>query len=388
MLTKSNLGNLRSIFILSFILTISMALTSYIDSSFLGTFISKSRVGLLFTASALGSLIYIAYAPKILEQLGASKALTTTAGMYVLSILGLTLFQNHTLIELSFITYWVSTIGMYVVVDFLVSHYSEGATTGNTRGFYLTIYNLAFLIAPFIAGILVESIGFKGVYFVSGLFVVCMTYFFIHKFDRLKLNPKKNGTNFFRNFFELFKIKDLRNVYLVNFALNFFFSVMTIYMPIYLFSNMGFSYQEIGAIFAIMHTPYVLLEIPWGKLADKILGEKEIMGAGIIIISICTVAVGLITSNQFWVWAAALSLTRVGASMVQVTVESYFFKKIHKEDTNKISVFRNAAPIAMLIAPAVASGFLGLVSLSELFIILGALVLLALIPNYKLNDTK
>ena len=388
MLKKNSLSGLRSVFAVGFILTISMALTSYIDSSFLDTFISKSRVGLLFTASAFASLIYIAYAPRILQQIGVSKTLTTVAGMYVLSILGLTTFQSHALIEISFITYWVSAVGMYMTVDFLISHFSDGQTTGNTRGFYLTIYNLAFLIAPFIAGILVDSIGFRGVYFVSGLFVVCMTYFFIHRFEGLSLYPKKNGINFFKNFIELFKVRDLRNVYLVNFALNFFFSVMTIYMPIYLFSNMNFSWQEIGAIFAIMHTPYVLLEIPWGKLADQILGEKEIMGAGIIIIGLCTVAVGLITSNEFWVWAAALSLTRVGASMVQVTIESYFFKKINKEDTNKISVFRNAAPIAMLVAPAIASALLGLVSLSELFIILGALVLLALIPNYKLNDTK
>lgn len=388
MLTKSNLASLRSVFAVGFILTISMALTSYIDSSFLDTFIPKSRVGLLFTASAFGSLIYIAYAPKILESLGVFKTLTTVAGMYVLAILGLTTFESHTMIQLSFIAYWVSAVGMYITIDFLVSYYSDGATTGNTRGFYLTIYNLAFLIAPFIAGILVDSINFKGVYFVSGIFVVCMTYFFMHEFKGLKLHPKKNGTNFFKNFIAVFKVKDLRNVYMVTFMLNFFFSVMTIYMPIYLFNNMGFNWQEIGAIFAIMHTPYVLLEIPWGKLADQILGEKEIMGAGIIIIAICTVAIGFITSNAFWVWAAALSLTRVGASMVQVTTESYFFKKINKDDTNKISVFRNALPIAMLVAPAIASGFLGLVSLSELFIILGALVLLALIPNYKLNDTK
>ncbi len=388
MLTKIKLGNLRSVFAVGFILTISMALTSYIDSSFLDTFISKTRVGLLFTGSALGSLIYIAYAPKILKNLGVFKTLTTLAGLYVLAILGLTTFGNHALIQISFILYWISAVGMYLTVDFLISHFSDGPNMGNTRGFYLTIYNLAFLISPFIAGTLVDSIGFKGVYFTSGLFVVCMTYFFIHKFKDLEIFPKENGFNFIKNFIDLLKIPDLRNVYLVAFVLNFFFAIMTIYMPIYLFNNMGFSWQEIGAIFTIMHTPYILLDIPWGKIADQILGEKEIMGAGIIIMGLCTIAVGLITSNQFWIWAAALSLTRVGASMIQVSTESYFFKKINKEDTTKISVFRNTSPIAMLIAPAVASVLLGIVSLSELFIILGALVLLALIPNYKINDTK
>ena len=177
-------------------------------------------------------------------------------------------------------------------------------------------------------------------------------------------------------------------MYLVSFVMNFFFAWMTIYMPIYLFENIGLSWQEIGAVFAIMHIPYVLLEIPWGKIADEILGEKEIMGAGIIIIGLCTISIGFITSKEFWVWACALSLTRIGASMLQVTTESYFFKKINKEDTNKISVFRNASPIAMIVGPILATLALSIANFQELFIILGIIVLLALIPNYKLNDTK
>jgi MFS family permease len=388
MLNKTNLGKLRSVFAVSFILTISMALTSYIDSSFVETFISKSKIGILFTLASLASIVYIANMPKILEKLGISKTLILSSGAYVLSILGLVFISTPLLLQIFFILYWVSAVVMYLTVDVLVSHYSENESTGNTRGFYLTVYNLAFLIAPFIAGVLVDKINFKGVYLVSGLFIVCMVYFFIHRFKDLEFFPKKNGFNFLSDFIDLFKNKDLRNVYLVTFTLYFFFAWMTIYMPIYLFENIGLSWQEIGAVFAIMHIPYVLLEIPWGKIADDILGEKEIMGAGIIIIGLCTISIGFITSKEFWVWACALSLTRIGASMLQVTTESYFFKKIDKGDTSKISVFRNASPIAMIVGPILATLALSIANFQELFIILGVIVLLALIPNYKLNDTK
>lgn len=388
MLNKTNLGKLRSVFAVSFILTISMALTSYIDSSFVETFISKSKIGILFTLASLASIVYIANMPKILEKLGISKTLILSSGVYVLSILGLVFISTPLLLQIFFILYWVSAIVMYLTVDVLVSHYSENESTGNTRGFYLTVYNLAFLIAPFMAGVLVDKINFKGVYLVSGLFIICMVYFFIHRFKDLEFFPKKNGFNFLSDFIELFKNKDLRNVYLVTLTLYFFFAWMTIYMPIYLFENIGLSWQEIGAVFAIMHIPYVLLEIPWGKIADEILGEKEIMGAGIIIIGLCTISIGFITSKEFWVWACALSLTRIGASMLQVTTESYFFKKIDKGDTSKISVFRNASPIAMIVGPILATLALSIANFQELFIILGIIVLLALIPNYKLNDTK
>jgi len=388
MLSKTNLANLKSVFAVGFILTISMALTSYVDSSFAETFTSKISVGILFALASLGSIIYISNTPKILQRFGVLNTLQSAATTYVLAILGLVFVQQIVILQILFIVYWISSIAMYLTIDVLISYYSDSESAGSTRGLYLTIYSLAFLIAPFIAGTLVDKVSFKGVYLVSGFLVICMTYFFIHKFKDLKLFPKKNGFNLMANFLDIFRNSDLRNVYLVAFTLNFFFAWMTIYMPIYLFENIGLSWQEIGAVFAIMHIPYVLFDIPWGKIADKILGEKEIMGAGIIIVSLCTMAIGLIVSNEFWIWACALSLTRVGASMIQVTTETYFFKKINKEDTGKISFFRNTSPIAFLVSPIIATAALTVANFQELFIILGAIVLLALIPNYKLHDTK
>ncbi len=388
MLSRTNLVNLRSVFAVGFILTISMALTSYVDSSFAETFTSKISVGILFALASLGSIIYISNTPKILQRFGVLNTFQSAATIYVLAILGLVFVQQILVLQILFIVYWVSSIAMYLTMDVLVSHYSDSESAGGTRGLYLTIYSLAFLIAPFIAGTLVDKVSFKGVYLVSGFLVICMTYFFIHKFKDLKLFPKKNGFNLMANFLDIFRNSDLRNVYLVAFTLNFFFAWMTIYMPIYLFENIGLSWQEIGAVFAIMHIPYVLFDIPWGNIADKILGEKEIMGAGIIIVALCTMAIGLITSNEFWVWACALSLTRLGASMIQVTTETYFFKKINKEDTGKISFFRNTSPVAFLVSPIIATAALTIANFQELFIILGAIVLLALIPNYKLHDTK
>jgi MFS family permease len=345
-------------------------------------------VGILFTMSSFGTLVYLSKLPSLLEKFGVLKTINNTSIVYILSVALLVTIKNPIILGPIFILYYISAVALYLTIDVLVQHYSQKETVGNTRGLNLTIYNLAFLIAPFLAGIMANKTGFSGVYLLSGFFIVIMAYYFIHKFKDLELYPPKNGNNFIKNFFELIRIKDLRNVYLVTFTLNFFFAWMTIYMPIYLHDVVGFSWQEIGAIFAIMHIPYVLLEIPWGKIADQILGEKEIMAAGIVILGICTIAIGFIEGNEFWIWASALSLTRIGASMLQVTTESYFFKKIDSTDTNKISVFRNASPIAMLIGPALATIILTLANIQELFIILGVLVLFALIPNYKLNDTK
>ena len=386
---KSNtIGKLRALFAISFILSISFALTSYVDSSFIETFIEKDFVGILFTLSSIGILVYISNLPKILEKFGVKNTLAGTGAIYVASIVGLLFFKNPVVFSVVFLAYFISAFSAYLTLDVIIQHYSKGQTVGGVRGFYLTIYNLAFLVAPFISGILISQSGFNAVYILSALLVISVVVFFLHQFKNESFFPKKNKKGFIENFLKLLQTPDLQHVYLVSIMLNFFFAWMTIYMPIYLHDMIGFSWQEIGAMFAIMHIPYVLFEIPWGKIADKILGEKEIMGAGIIIIGLCTASIGFITSSEFWVWACALSLTRLGASMVQVTTESYFFKKVKDTETEKISIFRNASPVALLIAPVVATIFLTVASLSQLFIILGVIVLLALIPNYKLHDTK
>lgn len=382
------IGKLRSIFVVNFILTLGIALTSYIDSSFVETFTQKTYVGMLFATGSLFSLIYLAYAPALLQRFGVRKIMYTASGGYLVAIMGFLIIGNPLLLQLLFLLYWLSGAALYMTVDVLLQHYSQAGNTGSTRGFYLTFYNLAFMIGPFVAGVLMSMASFRGVYAASGLFVALMANYFVHEFEKVEIFPKKNGNKLVENILTLFRNKDLRNVFLVAFILSFFFVWMSIYTPIYLREAVGFSWETIGAIFAIMHIPYVMFEIPWGILSDRYLGEKEIMGIGILIIGGATIVLSVITSHSFWVWATILFFTRLGASMVQVTTESYFFKKIKKEDTEMTSAYRHASPLAVLIAPVVGTFFLTIIPFKFLFLILGLFVFVALLPNHFIHDTR
>lgn len=383
-----NIGKLKSVFIVGFMLTMGMALTSYVDSSFIENFMPSSKVGLLFALASFITLISTINLPKILEKFGAFDSLRFISSIYVLSIIGLVTVNKEIFLQIIFLSYFISAVTIYLIVDIIIEHYSDRKNAGNTRGIYLTIYNLAFLIGPFIAGLLIELAGFKGVYLLSGFFVILMTYFFISEFKDLQLFPARQDKNFLSSFTKLLSNNDLRGVYFVGFTLNFFFALMTIYMPIFLHDMVGLEWKEIGLIFALMHIPYILFEIPWGKLADNKYGEKEIMSIGIIIISISTILIGVLSSDKFWFWALMLAITRVGASMIQVTTESYFFKKIDKDNTDMISIFRNTSPISLLIGPVIATIILTFATYQELFIILGAIVMLALVASFSLKDTK
>ena len=171
--------------------------------------------------------------------------------------------------------------------------------------------------------------------------------------------------------------------------LNFFFSWMVIYTPIYLHDHLGFSWTVIGIMFTIMLLPFPLLEMPLGKLADEKYGEKEMLNTGFIIIAITTAILTFITSTNAILWTVMLFATRIGASMVEITTESYFFKKIGSDDSNLLSFFRMTGPIAYIIGPISASILLIFVAPNYLFVILGFIVITAgLYFSLDLKDTK
>ena len=191
-----------------------------------------------------------------------------------------------------------------------------------------------------------------------------------------------------RTLLQVFKNRDIRSIFVTQFLLRFFYSWMVIYTPIYLYQHIGFNWSTIGVIFFIMILPFVLLEIPLGRIADKVLGEKEILTVGFIIIAIFCALIGFTESiNPAW-WAFLLFGTRVGASSVEIMSETYFFKLIDGEDTNLISVFRDMRPLAYIIAPLVTSISLFFVDLQQTFIILAVIVLSGVIFSLAIKDTK
>jgi MFS family permease len=164
---------------------------------------------------------------------------------------------------------------------------------------------------------------------------------------------------------------------------------MVIYAPLYLYNIIGLSWSEIGIIFTIMLTPFVILEYPLGVIADKYLGEKEILMLGFGIAGTATIVFGTLgESVPLAAWGFVLFLTRVGASMIESMTEIYFFKKITDRNTNIISVFRNTIPVAYTIAPIIASVLLFRLPYQALFVILGFICWMGIFLSLRIHDTR
>jgi len=184
---------------------------------------------------------------------------------------------------------------------------------------------------------------------------------------------------------KIFVNKDLMNIYYVSFLLEFFYALMTIYMPLYLL-DLGLGWDKIGIIFTIMLVPFVLVEYPAGIIADSKHGqEKKMILISICIIAFSTLSIFFIKGTEVWMWAMVLFTTRIGAALLEVLRDSYFYKKIDGRDVDIISFFRTARPVSYVVAAVISAIFVAISGISSVFVVISIVALLALFPALRLS---
>lgn len=258
---------------------------------------------------------------------------------------------------------------------------------GKSRGLFLLVINSAWIVSPFISWWIIQNKGFLSLYTLAALILsgVCVYALgSVANFTEATYSHK----SFFTSMQEVWKRFDLRVIILVQFLLQLFYAWMIVYTPLYLISIRGFSYASLGIVFSIMLLPFILLQLPLGIMADKRYGEKEIMGIGFVVMSLSTLIFAYNTHNELWSFALILFCTRVGAAMVEVMSETYFFKIIGEQEPQLISLFRSVSPLAYIIGMSAAlvllpsGGYMVLYSILALLLMVGALI------SQHLHDTK
>ena len=365
------------VYLTAFFFALQASIPLYVNSSFLGQFLPEKSVGLIFTASSVLTIFLLAKFPNVLNRFGNYK---TTSGIVVIQsalLVALALSFHSFVVIPIFIAIQVFAALGFFSLDIFLERFSSDNTTGVTRGVYLTIMNGAVLLGPLVAGIILSNGDFGKIYFVAALMLVPALYIITKKLRNFA-DPAYHKVHYIKTLMEIVfsrHPKDaIRHVVIANLLLWFFYAWMIIYTPLYLHNHIGFEWNTIGVIFAIMLLPFVLFELPVGALADRI-GEKGIMVLGFIILSFFTAILFFIREPSVVMWAAILFCTRVGASFVEITSESYFFKHIQSADAHILSVFRNSPPFAYIVAPLIAFVVFAFASVEYLFLVLSVILL-------------
>ncbi len=378
------------IYLLAVIFNFHGLLVAYSNSTFMEQFVSPATVGILFTISSSIAVFAFLFISHVLHKIGNVRLVVGLSIIEIIALIVLGFTSSPTAAIVAFIVFMVLNPLIYLSIDI----FSESLigknenSTGSKRGLTLTLMSLAAVAAPLALAVIVgdkESQLFK-VYLVSAAVFSTFIFIILAKFKNFQ-DPKYHKMKIISSVSSFWKRKDMRNVFLANFTLQMFFSWMIIYLPLYLATEIGFTWDIIGVIIAIGLFAYVIFEYPVGIIADKWIGEKEMMATGFIIIAITSAWISFMVTASILAWIILMFISRIGASFVEATTESYFFKHTKGTDANIMSFFRLTRPLAM-----VAGAMMGTISLLFLpfqfiFIVLGFMMVPGIFFSLNLKDT-
>lgn len=375
------------IYLSTLLLSLHYVFVVYINSSFLSSVAGEKMVGFFYMTGSLFSLFVFLNISKLLRILGNWKTMTTALILEAGCLAIFAISRNPFIILLFFILHQgVAPVLLFNLDIFLETYLKTETHTGGVRGIFLTLSNLAFVVGPVLVGTLLSNFPYYTIYLTSLFFLIPLFIIIKNRFSDFE-DAAYRKANFSKTLAVFGEDKNIRNIYLTNLLLQVFYAWMVIYTPLYLHSHLGFSWAEIGEMFSIMLLPFIIFEIPGGLLADRKLGEKELLLLGFLIMGGATILLALVAGNSFLWWTVLLFTTRIGASLVEIMSETYFFKHVRGKDSNLISFFRTAGPVAYIITPLFSGLLLSTIGFKFSFLLIGLITLLGLIAGSRIKDT-
>ncbi len=392
--TKSNLKTekefirktkLKLLFIQGAFFSFASALLSYVISSYLSDYIQDKYVSIVYLISNIFCFLIVFNFGKIIKKIGLFKSVIFNMLILFLSlILQLIIKQNIFTIASTIILYQITSALVYVFMDYYVEKYSLDGSTGDTKGLQLTIMNFTFLLGPLSAGFLLERFGFSFLFFLSIIFTIPTFFIFIKHFKNIKITGTKTIKIKLK---KVLKNNAVFRISIVSLILNTFFCLVNIYTPIYMSKNLGLSWDKIGIILAIILIPFIIFQYPAGKIADKYLGQKELLITSIIVMGVSTCA--LFFTKNVITFTIALFFTRVGASVVEIMRDVHFYKNINSRSLDFLCFYKSMTSFAYIIGPIISSLILTFFNIKFLFLFLGIIIVISgVLVLWNLKDTK
>jgi hypothetical protein len=347
-------GSYGLIYLAVLLLSLGYASTIYINSNYLALYFAPHAFESLYILGALGNLIGLAAGATLIRRFGNFQCLLFYLGAEAFVLLGLT--QAHTALLVGLFFVFEQMLPPLILFSFdvvLERAITSESITGTVRSLYLVASNCAFVVAPAIAGIVAERYSYQSVYAIAGVLVVTTLVLIDGRFSRSESHHYRQ-VNILDSIRRFPARHGLQEVFSIDFLLQCFYAMMTIFTPLYLHLLIGFDWLTIGLIFTVMLLPFVIFEAPLGKLFDlarHVTAERDTIMIGFSIMSASCIVMYAIQSRNPIAWATLLFISRIGASFVEVGSEYSFFRRVNDSDAGFISIFRSTYPFSYVVAP-------------------------------------
>ena len=370
-----NLQAMLLIFISVLLLSFHFFFVYFINSKYLNGILSEKTVGYTYAIGSLLNIIIFVYAPAFLRKFGNYKLTLTIGLVELLALLGLAFTTTPALIVGLFIIHQAVGPMLFYCMDIFTESFSTAEEMGNIRGVYLTMQNIPPVITPAIVGLILVKPEYWKVYLIGALFPIPFFILIISNFKNFK-DPEYPIINLSQALKRFYNEKNIFDVFIDHFLLHVFYAWTVIYIPLYLTNHIGFSWGEVGIILSIMLLPFIIFQIPIGRMEDKYHDEKHVLVLGFSIMAASFMLIPFIHEKSLVLWAAVLFVSRIGASIVEVSSESYFFKHINPSNAGFISFFRMTRALPFFVIPPIVGMTLLVADFPFIFFVAGLLMLI------------
>jgi MFS family permease len=381
-----NKKSLRYLYSASFFLGVASAFVLYLESDYIKTAIGSDNITLFYIAAYLTTLILISNWHHLIRIYGKSKVFLASLALKGGIILALAVSPVNKYSAWLMAAYMVSAALTWLDFDIMLENFSADKVTGRIRGFYLTVTSAGYVLSPIVAGILVSRYGFQASFKASFIFFIPTLIIAFWKFRNIN-HEAIIKINFVDVFKKIIQRRNVMKIYYISFLLQFFYALIIIYTPLRLL-ELGFSWADMGRMFTLMLIPFIIIEYPIGYFCDNKFEEKNILPFALLIIGLSASAMTFINSGNFFVWAGILFCTRIGASLVEVLRDSYFYKRIDRRDVDIIDFFRNVTPLSYIIGTAMAAPVVYFFQIKAAFIVIGILMLTGIPVSLSLASSR
>lgn len=364
-------------YLATFVLSIHYVLVLYTNSSLLSRYASDDKLGLLYVLGSLVTILILTSASYILERFGNRKMMLGLVVIEFASLLTMGFSSNPLAVIFAFMAHeGVAYVLLFNLDVFLENGLVRNAHVGEARGLFLTATNVAYVGIPSLVGLILANNEYWKVYGLSALVLVPLFILIYREFKNFK-DPRYAHHDYRKTISLFFKDGQLAKVFKISFTLQFFYACMVVYMPLYLHEHIGFSWPTIGAMFSVMLLPFVIFQIPGGYLADKY-GVHRYLIIALALLGLSTVGFAFLSTTSALIWTALLFSSRVGASIVEVMTESFFYRHIGGKDAGFMSIYLMANPLSYVIAPLFCGALLWLGGFKLVFFATGITVIWAM----------
>ncbi len=377
-----------TIAVIGFIYSLHLVIPMYSNSSFLSLFADERTLSLIYMAGAAVSILGYLVAPMVIRRLGNYHTALALILVQIVLFFGLVSSTDPLALSILFIVQTATISLISLCLDIFLEVYTAGSNVGSVRGLYNATLNASWLVAPLIGSMLINGTNnYRNTYIAALAMLFPLLYLVYRNFPRFKdpnymhLSPHELIKHISSN-------KNWVTLFYINIILQTFYSWMVVYSPIYLNKVIGFSWEDIGIILVVMLIPFPLIQYPLGKMSDGKFGGDRIMAVGFAIMGISTILLSFFTVKVVAVWAILLFTTRVGAAAAEVMIETYFFKTVSPRDSAALGVFRITRPLSYFLAPLVTIIGLMFTTNQFLFVLIGAISLLAIGPALSLREPR